>query len=974
LESVQRAALAAGRLVQAVARLQHQPELDQRVRDVRVPWTLDRLIAGDRQTAGPFRRREATIASQRDRSLVSADGRNQRVAVAIWGDGCLRAGIVPSRPGMSARAFFAPEVIQTSAMDCGPAALKCLLEGFGVGVSYGRLREACQTSVDGTSIDTIEALAQSLGLDAEQVMMPVDHLLLAESDALPAIVVVRLPSGLTHFVVVWRAHGGWVQVMDPGRGRRWVRRATFLRDVYKHSLAVPAAAFREWAGSEGFTAPLERRLRALGIDDGRALVERALADPGWPAIAGLDRAVRAVEELAAAGAVSRGAEARRLVDALATAREAGASAHATASAAPPAADGSEQVTMRGAVLLRVSGAAALDEERRAALPVELRAAVDEPRVRVGAELYRLLRQGGVRWRVLAAGVVLAALGTVVEAVLFRALFDTAGRGLFVVIVALLAALLAVELPLAWGLRRAGAALDERFRDLFMRKIPRLGDRYFQSRPVSDMAERAHLVHKLRALPTLAGDIARTALEIVVIVGALVWLDPGGAALAIALGAAMLLIPVVAEPVVAERDLRMRNHAGALGRFYLDGLLGLVTIRTHGAEPALAREHQDRLGEWVRAARAALRAALGAEAMQALVGFGLATWFLADFFARTGARDPGAGLLAVYWALSLPMLGYELALFVQQVPAQRSLTLRLVEPLGAPEEREDEPTEAALGSSAAGEAAGDDAISIQMNDVRVVAAGHEILDVGALAIASGEHVAIVGPSGAGKSSLVGLLLGWHRPAAGTVSVDGRTLGPAELEALRQRTVWVDPSVYLWNRSLAANLAFGLSSPPDDLAPAMGEADLEEVAGRLPRGAETPLGEAGGLLSGGEGQRVRFGRGVLRPRPALVILDEPFRGLAREQRAALLARARRRWSDATLLCVTHDIGETERFARVLVIADGKIVEDGAPGVLRARPASRYAALLQAEGRVRAASWSASVWRRLRLERGRIVEGDR
>ena len=153
-------------------------------------------------------------------------------------------------------------------MDCGPAALKCLLEGFGVSVSYGRLREACQTSVDGTSIDTLETLAQSLGLDAEQVMMPVDHLLLPEADALPAIVVVRLPSALTHFVVVWRAHGDWVQVMDPARGRRWVRRAAFLRDVYTHALALPAEAFRDWAGSENFTAPLARRMRALGIGDG----------------------------------------------------------------------------------------------------------------------------------------------------------------------------------------------------------------------------------------------------------------------------------------------------------------------------------------------------------------------------------------------------------------------------------------------------------------------------------------------------------------------------------------------------------------------------------------------------------------------------------------------------------------------------------------------------------------------------------
>ena len=108
---------------------------------------------------------------------------------------------------MPTRRLVAPEVIQTSAMDCGPAALKCLLEGFGIAVSYGRLREACQTDVDGTSIDTLEEVAVQLGLEAEQVMLPVDHVLLPEAQALPAIAIVRLPSGVTHFVVAWRRHG-----------------------------------------------------------------------------------------------------------------------------------------------------------------------------------------------------------------------------------------------------------------------------------------------------------------------------------------------------------------------------------------------------------------------------------------------------------------------------------------------------------------------------------------------------------------------------------------------------------------------------------------------------------------------------------------------------------------------------------------------------------------------------------------------
>ena len=213
------------------------------------------------------------------------------------------------------RRLLAPEVVQTSAMDCGPAALKCLLEGFNIPVSYGRLREACQTDVDGTSIDTLEEVARQLHLDAAQVMLPVDHLLLPEAEALPALVVVTLPSGFTHFIVLWRRHGRWVQVMDPASGRRWLSGAQLLRDLYVHKLPVPAVDWLAWARSNAFLAPLARRLTDLGLrlEEGKRLINEAAGASEWRALATLDASTRLVSSLVRAEAIRPGREGHRVL-------------------------------------------------------------------------------------------------------------------------------------------------------------------------------------------------------------------------------------------------------------------------------------------------------------------------------------------------------------------------------------------------------------------------------------------------------------------------------------------------------------------------------------------------------------------------------------------------------------------------------------------------------------------------------------
>jgi ATP-binding cassette subfamily B protein len=884
-----------------------------------------------------------------------------------------------------------PEVVQTSAMDCGPAVLAAVLKGFGIPARYDRLREACQTDVDGTSIDMLEEVARQLGLDAEQVMLPADHLLMPEAAALPALLVVRQPGGLTHFVLVWRCLGPLVQIMDPAVGRRWTSRRQLLEQVHVHQQRVPAAAWGEWARSEGLRQPLARRLRNLGLGrDAAALIDRAAQAPGWSALALLDAATRLVETLVRGGGVRPGAEARGVLRSF---LEGTPDRQRTipdncwsVRSAPPGPGGEEQLILRGAVLVRISRGADDRRPSEQGPAPELAAAVAQAEVRPGRELLRLGRGlGRLFWLLLAGGLALTACGTILEAGLLRGVFEL-GRLLGLVEQRLLAlgclagfgaVLLLLELGVAGALVRLGRRLEVRLRAAFLEKLPQLHDRYFQSRPVSDMAERSHALHQVRLLPRLAGRFVRAALVLALTVAALAWVDPLSAPLALAGAVLALGVPLALLPLLQGLDLRVRTHAGALSRFYLDVLLGLPAVRAHGAERAVRREHEGLLVEWVRASRRLLRWVVVLEGLQSAAGFGLAGWLL---FLHAGRVSEAASMLLVaYWALQSPVLGEEIALLIRQYPIYRNVTLRLLEPLG---EEDDKVTRWQGGKVTAAvlspchlatlSPCHPKGVAISLNDVTVRAGGHTLLKDVRLDLEAGSHVAIVGASGAGKSTLLGLLLGWHRPAAGSVRIDGEPLDAGRLERLRLETAWVDPAVHLWNTTLLDNLLYGAN--PDE-APAVGavveNANLIDVLRRLPEGLQTPLGQGGGLLSGGQGQRVRLGRALVRADARLVLLDEPFRGLDREQRRALLRRALQVWRGATLLCVTHDVGETGEFERVLVVESGRVVEDGCPAELSANPQSRYRALLEAEAEVRSGLWESAGWRRLRLEDGWLSE---
>ncbi|MEM9291042.1 MAG: ATP-binding cassette domain-containing protein [Acidobacteriota bacterium] len=943
------------------------------------------------------------------------------------------------------RSFLVPEVLQISTMDCGPAILASVLAGFRLPSSYGRLRELCQTDVDGTSIETLEEVLNQLSLEAEQVMVPPEFLLQDggrrargkgdEGRLLPAIAVVTQPDGAFHFIVIWRRLGNYFQIMDPARGRRWVRAETLQRELYLHNQQVPGEAWAQWSASAEFLAPIEARLRRLRVpaNEIRGLLAEAREAPEpaktGVAPAALEAALRSTESLHRSGALARGRSAAAVLQALyRRAREDwerdGGALPPSSWSVQPAQDAS-LVVLRGCVLVKVrrqqvedpSPAAVSDtapqaQESRDEAPQaqdeapqarQRWAAVQQrPEPSPERQLFALLQRKhrGILAPVLGS-LTLGALAVACEALLFTALIGLGGQLSSTLEQSLLLALVALLIATFGGvhwlnlsaLLRLGRHLEAQLRQAFLRKLPRLGVSFFNSRLRSDMAERGHNAYALRELPRVLGSGVTSASELLFTVLALAWMYPGVALPAAGCAMLAVLLPWAFQPLLAERDLRLRTLSGTLSRFFLDTFLGLVPIRAHGAERVIERQHDSVLDRWTEAGLRLQRVALGAGLLQS----GLSTGFAALLVFLHVQQSGTAGLLLLaYWALRLPSLGTEIASAFERYPLYRSLALRLLEPLGAPDEDQDLSSEASDTSrsegspslSSDGEASQPSAVGLELRGVHLEISGHPLLQDIDLSIAAGEHVAVLGASGAGKSTLLGLLLGWHRPSRGEIQVDGRDLQGDALRHLRQRTAWIDPAVQLWNRSLSANLRYGQEAPPapeaspgqqrnssDEPGASPGElleeAELYELVEKLPQGLTTSLGEGGSLISGGEGQRVRFGRGAGRPHARLALLDEAFRGLDAETRGRLLARARRRFQHATLLVALHSPQEAKSFDRVLFLADGRLVESGSPEELLADPDSAYRRALEAEEALHRRGWRSAQWRHWELRDGRVEE---
>lgn len=216
-------------------------------------------------------------------------------------------------------------------------------------------------------------------------------------------------------------------------------------------------------------------------------------------------------------------------------------------------------------------------------------------------------------------------------------------------------------------------------------------------------------------------------------------------------------------------------------------------------------------------------------------------------------------------------------------------------------------------------------------------------------ASGTTTAVIGPSGAGKSTLLQLVLGLQRPQHGTLLMDGVALDDAASCWWREQLAWLPQRPRLFAGTLRENLL--IASPGASqaaLVRAASQAGLSAVIAGLPRGWDTPLGEHGYGLSGGEAQRVALARALLRDAPVLV-LDEPMQQLD-EASIAIIDEALEQIATEgrTIIQVGHRMAQARRADRVVVLDDGRLVQQGPPATLE-RVDGLYAALLAADGLV-------------------------
>ena len=226
-------------------------------------------------------------------------------------------------------------------------------------------------------------------------------------------------------------------------------------------------------------------------------------------------------------------------------------------------------------------------------------------------------------------------------------------------------------------------------------------------------------------------------------------------------------------------------------------------------------------------------------------------------------------------------------------------------------------------------------TLRFESVSFSHSGQPVLSEISLEARPGDCIALVGPTGSGKSSLLSLIPRFYDPGSGRITLSGRDLRELDLGALRRSVGVVFQESFLFSTTIAANIAFGHpEADRNQIERAARTACAHEFIAQLPDGYDTVLGEAGIGLSGGQRQRLSIARALL-TNPALLILDDPTAAVDPGTESEILEALESAMSGRTTFLVAHRPAMLRKATRILVLENGRIVQEGTHHSLLAQP---------------------------------------